>query len=76
MILKEIKYNPHYDDVRGYFKPQQKHCLGTVNNNITEGVGLNRLCVATTLALSSAVVYTRHLLSPLKEFLTHQCNIS
>ena len=38
--------------------------------------GLNRFYVATTLTLSSAVVYTRHLFSPREEFLTHQCNIS
>ena len=38
--------------------------------------GLNRFYVATTLALSSAVVYTRHLFSPREELLTHQCNIS
>ena len=31
---------------------------------------------ATTLALSSAVVYTRHLFSPREGFLPHQCNIS
>ena len=37
---------------------------------------LNRFLVATTLALSSAVVYTRHFFSPLEGFLTHQCNIS
>ena len=38
--------------------------------------GLNRFYVATILALSSAVVYTRHLFSPCEGFLTHQCNIS
>ena len=32
--------------------------------------------MATTLALSSAVVYTRHLLSPHEGFLTQHCNIS
>ena len=32
--------------------------------------------VAITLALGSAVVYTRHLFSPREGFLTHQCNIS
>ena len=36
----------------------------------------NRFYVATTLALSSAVVYTRHLFSPREGFLTHQRNIS
>ena len=40
------------------------------------GGGLNRFYVATTLALSSAVVYTRYLFSSREEFLTHQCNIS
>ena len=40
------------------------------------GGGLNRFYVATTLALCSAVVYTRHLFSPREGFLTHQCNIS
>ena len=38
--------------------------------------GLNRFYVAITLALSSAVVYTRHLFSPRVGFLTHQCSIS
>ena len=38
--------------------------------------GFNRFCVATTLARSSAVVYTRHLFSPREGFLTHQCYIS
>ena len=37
------------------------------------GGGLNRFYVATTLTLSSAVVYTRHLFSPHEEFQTHQC---
>ena len=32
--------------------------------------GLNRFYVATTLALSSAVVYTRHLFSPREGLLT------
>ena len=40
------------------------------------GGGLNRFYVTTTLALSFAVVYTRHLFSPREGFLTHQCNIS
>ena len=40
------------------------------------GLGLNRFYVATTLVLSSLVVYTRHLFSPREGFLTHQCNIS
>ena len=40
------------------------------------GGGLNRFYVATSLALSSAVVYTRHLFSPREGFRTHQCNIS
>ena len=40
------------------------------------GGGLNRSYLATTLALSSAVVYTRHLDSPREGFLTHQSNIS
>ena len=38
--------------------------------------GFDRFYVATTLALSSAVVYTRHLFSPREGFLTHQCYIS
>ena len=38
--------------------------------------GLNRFYMATTLALSFAMVYTRHLFSPCERFLTHQCNIS
>ena len=37
---------------------------------------LNRFCVAKTLALSSAVVYTRNLFSPREGLLSHQCNIS
>ena len=37
---------------------------------------LNRFYVITTLALSSALVYTRHLFSPREGFLSHQCNIS
>ena len=37
---------------------------------------LNRFFVVTTLALSSAVVYTRHLFSPCERFRTPQCNIS
>ena len=37
---------------------------------------VNRFYVAITLALSSAVVYTRHLFCPIEVFLTHQCNIS
>ena len=37
---------------------------------------LNLFYVATTLALMSAEVYTRHLFSPREGFLTHQCNIS
>ena len=32
--------------------------------------------VATTLALTSVVVYTRHLFSPREGFLTHLCYIS
>ena len=40
------------------------------------GGGQNRFYVATTLALSSAVVYPRHLLSPREGLLTQQCNIS
>ena len=38
-------------------------------------VVLNRFYVTTTLVLSSAVVYTRHLFIPREEFLTHQYNI-
>ena len=40
------------------------------------GGGLNRFYVAITLALRSAVVYTRHLFSPREGFLAHQCKIS
>ena len=40
------------------------------------GGGLNRFYVATVLALSSAVVYTRYLFSLREGFLTHQRNIS
>ena len=36
----------------------------------------NRFYLATTLALSSAVVYTRYLFSPREGFLTHHCYIS
>ena len=43
---------------------------------VVEGGGLNRFYVATTLAVSSARVYTRHLFSPREGFLTHQFNIS
>ena len=43
---------------------------------VGEGGGQNRFYVATTLALSSAVVYPRHLLSPREGLLTQQCNIS
>ena len=52
---------------------QQKHCLGTARKNFTRRAGmrgLNQIYVTTTLALSSAVVYTRHFLSPLEGFLT------
>ena len=38
-------------------------------------MGVNRFYVTITLALSSAVVYTRHLFRPREECLTHQCNI-
>ena len=42
-----------------------------------EEVGdFNRFYEATTLALSSVVVNTRHLFSPREGFLTHQCYIS
>ena len=37
---------------------------------------LNRCYMATTLALTSAVVYTRYLFNPREGFLTHQCSIS
>ena len=40
------------------------------------GGGLNRFYMVTTLALSSAVAYTRRLFSPREGFLTHQYNIS
>ena len=39
-------------------------------------VPLNRFYAATTLALSSAVVFTRQLFSPREGFLSHQYNIS
>ena len=38
--------------------------------------GLNRFFVATILALSSAVIYTGHLVISCEGLLTHQCNIS
>ena len=62
-------------------KPQQKYCLGTFSKNLIGGWGmgvggLNRFYMATTLVLTSDVVYTRHLFSPREGFLTHQCNIS
>ena len=56
-------------------KPQQKHRLRTVSKNFTWW-GFNRFYVTTTLALSPAVLYTRHLFSPREGFLTHQCYIS
>ena len=82
--LSKIKIKNHqnihaktYNDRNS--KPQQKHHLGTVSNSVCVcgggGGGLNRFNVVTTLALSSAVVYTKHLLSPREGFLTHQCNI-
>ena len=40
------------------------------------GGNLNRFYVATIIALSSAVVYTRHLFCPREEFQTHQYKIS
>ena len=41
------------------------------------GVGsLNRFYVTITLALNSAVVYTKHKFYPREGFLSHQCNIS
>ena len=55
-------------------KPQQKHHLGTVRKKVYSGT--NRFNVATTLALCSAMVNTRHLFSPREGFLTRQCNIS
>ena len=48
-------------------KPKQKRRIGTVSKLLLEGgVGgsLNRFYMATTLALSSAVVYTKNLFSP------------
>ena len=50
-----------------------KTLLGGVGGR---GGGFNRFYMATTLALNSAVVYTRHLFSPREGFLTHQCYIS
>ena len=38
--------------------------------------GINQFYVARALAISSAVVHTRHLFSPREVFLTRQCNIS
>ena len=67
-----ISHAKTYND--RHSKPQQKHRLGTVSNFFTGG--LNRFYVITILALSAAVLYTRHLFSPREEFLTHQCNIS
>ena len=55
-------------------KPKQKHRLGTSVKTLLGG--FNRFYVATILALSSTVVYTRHLFSPCEGFLTHQCYIS
>ena len=66
-------------------KPHQKHRRWTVSKNITLCVRggvcvcvwcFNRFYVATTLALSSAVVYTKHLFSLREGFLTRQRNIS
>ena len=56
-------------------KPQQKHRLGTVSKNLTwggggggggagGGGGFNRFDVATTFALSSAALSSRHFFSP------------
>ena len=55
-------------------KPQQKPALERSVKNLTGDS--NRSYVATTLAPSSAVVYTRHLFSLREGFLAHQCNIS
>ena len=55
-------------------KPQQKNRHRTDSKQITGS--LNRFYMATTLALRSAVVYTRYLFSQSEGFLTHQCNIS
>ena len=75
-IHQDIYANTYNDR---YSKQQQKHYLGTASKMLL-GVcvlgGLNRFYVATTIALSSAFVCTRHLFSPREEFLTHQCNIS
>ena len=62
-------------------KPQQKHRFGTVSKSLSRGGGgvgsggggggvggLNPFYEAITLALSSAVVYTRHLFSPREGF--------
>ena len=66
---------------RRYQRERRTHSVKTLLGEswgLAGGVGgsLNRFYVATTLALSSAVVYTRHLFSPREGFLTHQCNIS
>ena len=58
------------------FERSVKILLGSVCVGVGRGWRLNRFYVATTLALSSAVVYTRHMFSPLEGFQTHQCNIS
>ena len=50
-----------YDDRNS--KPQQEHCLEAVSKTLL-GVGLKLFYVA----LSSAVVYTRHLFSPREDY--------
>ena len=61
-----------------YSNPLHKHRIRTVRKILlwVAGVLVNRFYVATTPALSSAVVYTRHLFSPRERFWTHQCNNS
>ena len=73
--LSKIKQKSHTckDNIDRNSKSQQKHRLGNVSK-ILLGAGegwLNRFDLATTLALSSAVVYTRHLFSLREGFLTH-----
>ena len=65
--MHQDKHTKTYND--RYSKPQQKHRLGTVSKKywgwgweeVGWGRGVNRFYLATTLGLSSAVVYTRHL---------------
>ena len=77
--LSQIKKNHRGTQAKTYndrnSKPQQKHRLGMASKVLLGGV-LARFYVATTLAPSSAMVYTRHLFNPRVGFLTHQCKFS